>query len=117
MLGTRCVQAKSHFSYVQLCGTLRTVAHQAPLSMGFSRQGYWSGLPFPPAGDLPDPGIEPVSLLSPSICRWVPYHERHLGMESGPETKYIFLIISQWPRNHKGNKVERKITAGFLLKS
>ena len=38
-----------------------TVACQAPLSMGFSRQEYWSGLPFPPPGDLPDPGIEPVS--------------------------------------------------------
>ena len=38
-----------------------TVAHQAPLSMGFSRQEYWSGLPFPSAGDLPDPGIEPRS--------------------------------------------------------
>ena len=40
---------------------LLTVALQAPLSMGFSRQGYWSGLPCPPAGDLPGPGIEPVS--------------------------------------------------------
>ena len=38
-----------------------TVAHQAPLSMNFSRQGYWSGLPFPFPGDLPDPGIEPGS--------------------------------------------------------
>ena len=38
-----------------------TVARQAPLSVGFSRQEYWSGLPFPPPGDLPDPGIEPVS--------------------------------------------------------
>ena len=38
-----------------------TVACQAPLSMGFSRQEYWNGLPFPPAGDLPDPGVEPVS--------------------------------------------------------
>ena len=38
-----------------------TVAHQAPLSMGFSRQEYWSGLPFPSLGDLPNPGIEPVS--------------------------------------------------------
>ena len=37
------------------------VAHQAPMSMGFSKQEYWSGLPFPPPGDLPDPGIEPVS--------------------------------------------------------
>ena len=38
-----------------------TVAHQAPLSMGFPRQEYWSGLPFPSPGDLPDPGTEPVS--------------------------------------------------------
>ena len=38
-----------------------TVAYQAPLSMGFSRQGYWSGLPFPSPGDLPHPGIEPRS--------------------------------------------------------
>ena len=43
-----------------------TVARQAPLSMGFSRQEYWSGLPFPP-GDLPDPGIEPVSPVSPAL--------------------------------------------------
>ena len=48
-------------SRVQLFGILWTVAHQAPLSMGFSRQEYWSGLPFPPPGDLPDPGIEPRS--------------------------------------------------------
>ena len=41
--------------------TLWTVARQAPLSMGFSRQEYWSGLPFPSPGDLPDPGIEPGS--------------------------------------------------------
>ena len=48
-------------SHVQLFATLWTVAHQAPLSMGFSRQEYWSGLPFPSPGDLPDPGIEPRS--------------------------------------------------------
>ena len=42
-------------------GTPWTVAHQAPLSMGFSRQEYWSGLPFPSPGDLPNPGIEPRS--------------------------------------------------------
>ena len=51
----------SHFSCVQLCLTLWTVAQQAPLSMGFSRQEYWSGLPFPSPGDLPDPGIKPMS--------------------------------------------------------
>ena len=41
--------------------TLWTVAHRAPLPMGFSRQEYWSGLPCPPPGDLPDPGIKPES--------------------------------------------------------
>ena len=41
-----------------------TVAHQAPPSMGFSRQEYWSGLPFPSPGDLPEPGIEPKSPAS-----------------------------------------------------
>ena len=48
-------------SRVQLFATLWTVAYQAPPSMGFSRQEYWSGLPFPSPGDLPDPGIEPGS--------------------------------------------------------
>ena len=48
-------------SRVQLFATPWTVAHQAPPSMGFSRQEYWSGLPFPSPGDLPDPGIEPRS--------------------------------------------------------
>ena len=46
---------------VQLFATPLTVACQAPLSMGFSRQEYWSGLPFPSPGDLPDPGLEPGS--------------------------------------------------------
>ena len=53
-----------HVLVAQLCPTLCdpwTVAHQAPLSMEFSRQEYWSGLPFPSPGDLPEPGIEPES--------------------------------------------------------
>ena len=54
------VKVKS-LSRVQLFATLWTVAYQAPLSMGFSRQEYWSGLPFPSPGDLPDAGIEPGS--------------------------------------------------------
>ena len=48
-------------SPVQLFGPLGLVAHQVPPSMGFSRQEYWSGLPFPSPGELPDPGIEPGS--------------------------------------------------------
>ena len=58
----------SHFSCVQLFVTLWTIAHQAPLSMGFSRQEYWSGLPCPPPGDLPEPGMEPKTLTSPALA-------------------------------------------------
>ena len=54
------VKVKS-LSHVRLSATLWTLAYQAPLSMGFSRQGYWSGLPFPSPGDLPNSGIEPRS--------------------------------------------------------
>ena len=53
-----CTQSLSR---VRLFATLWTVAHQPPLFMGFSRQEYWSGLPFPSPGDLPDPEIEPAS--------------------------------------------------------
>ena len=56
----------SHFSSVRLFATLRTVALQAPWSMGFSRQEYCSGLPCPPPVGLSDPGIEPMSLMSPA---------------------------------------------------
>ena len=57
----------SCFSLVRLFATLWTVAHQASLSMGFSRQEYWSGLPCPPPGDLTDPGIEPASPVAPAL--------------------------------------------------
>ena len=59
MASSGCVL--SRFSRVRLCVTLWTVAHQAPLSMGFCRQECWNGLPCPPPGDLPNPGIEPGS--------------------------------------------------------
>ena len=58
----------SHFSRVQLCETLWIVAHQAPLCVGFSRQEHWVGLPGPLPGDLPYPGIEPASLMSPALA-------------------------------------------------
>ena len=81
----------SHLSHVQLFATPWTIDCQAPLSMGFPRQQYWSGLPCPPPGDLPDSGIEPVSLVSPALadgffttwdtheCAWKP---ANLRMES-----------------------------------
>ena len=60
------IHAKS-LSHVQLFVTPWTVAHQAPLSRGFSRQEHWSGLPCPPPGDLTDTGMEPVCLKSPAL--------------------------------------------------
>ena len=56
-----CFVLIQSLSHVQLFATPWTVAHQAPLSMGFLRQEYWSGLPLPSPGDLPDTGIEPAS--------------------------------------------------------
>ena len=58
----------SRFSCIQLFATPWTAAHKAPLSMEFSRQEYWSGMPCPPPGDLPNPGTEPVSLVSPALA-------------------------------------------------
>ena len=57
----------SRFSLAQLFATLWTIAHQAPLSMRFSRQEYWSGLSCPPPGDLPDQGIKPGSPVAPEL--------------------------------------------------
>ena len=58
----------SCFSHIRLFVTPQTVARQALLSMGFPRQEYWTGLPFPTLRDLPDPGIEPASLMSPALA-------------------------------------------------
>ena len=83
----------SHFSRVQLFGTPWAVAGQAPLSMGFSREEHWSGLPFPSPDDLPDPGTEPRSPVlqadslplrhwdSPLGCRTMIYLRRNFGSE------------------------------------
>ena len=58
----------SHFSHIWLFATMWTVAGQPPLSMGFSRQEYRSGLPCNPPGDLPGSGIKPISLMSPALA-------------------------------------------------
>ena len=60
------MRAKSHLT---LCDSVKiTAPHQAPLSMGLSRQEYWSGLPCPPRGDLPDPRRKTVSFMSPALA-------------------------------------------------
>ena len=70
--GTRCMGSDMRmlncFNHVWLYATPWTVAQEAPMSMGFSRQEYQSGLPCPSLGDLPDPGIKPVSLTSPAMA-------------------------------------------------
>ena len=67
--GNDCLlcQGAQSFGRVQLSVALWTVAQQVPLSLEVSRQEYWSGLPFPPPGDLPDPGFKPMSLVSPAL--------------------------------------------------
>ena len=77
----RCICVLNCFSCVWLFATLWTVAHQAPLPMGFSRQEYWSALPFPPPGDLSDPRIEPASVTSPALAGRFFTTNRSLSME------------------------------------
>ena len=70
-----CMCIVSCFSCVRLFATPWTAAHQAPLSIGFSRQKYWGGLLCPPLGYLPDPGVTLEPLLSPALAgRWVLYY-------------------------------------------
>ena len=71
-----------HFSRVQLFTTLWTEAGQVPMYMGFSRQESWGGLPCPPPGDLPDPGIETASPVAPALAGdFLPLS--HLGNQTG----------------------------------
>ena len=85
-------------SCVRLFVTLWTIAYQAPLSMGFSRQEYWSGLPFPSPGDLSDPGIEPrfPALEADALTSEPP--GKPLGiLGSGSQNKSA--PCSKWERN------------------
>ena len=88
-----------HFSHVPLFVTLWTVAHQAPLSMWLCGQEYWNGLPCPPSGDLPNPGIEPMSLKSPALAgEFLPL--------APPGKPYIFLLNKLFP--HRQNTLWHK---------
>ena len=84
------VKVKS-LSRVRLFVTPWTVAYQAPLSMGFSRQEYWSGLPFPSPGEFPDPGIEPgfPALEADAL----------ISEPQGKPTKWIRVLVSVKFRN------------------
>ena len=76
----------SCFSRVRLSVTPRTVARQAPLSMGFLRQENWSGLPCPPPGDLPNPGIKPTSFVSPALAG-------KFFTTASPQERPIYMLI------------------------
>ena len=87
-LGCVCAQSLSR---VWVFATQWTVAHQAPLSMGFSRQEYWSRLRFLPPGDLPNPGIKPTSPASPALQA----DSLPLSHRWSPPTAYSWL--NKWP--------------------
>ena len=98
-------------SHVQLSVTPWTAAHQAPLSMELYRQKYGSGLPFPTPGDLPDPGIEPPSLMSLVLAGGVFTTEpagkplKHCGLNAVIRSlrvrKYVFMHDGLYFLNHK----------------
>ena len=91
-----CACMLSHFSRVRLCATLWTAAHQAPLYVRFSRQEYGSGLPCPPPGDLPDPGIEPVFLTSPALAGRFFTTCATWGAPSMNRSQLIYSFCSLW---------------------
>ena len=104
-----CHAVLKPFSHVWLFETPWTVAHQAPLSMRFSRQEYWSGLPCSPPGDLPNPGIEPMAPMSPALQA----DSLPLSHQETPE--WFIVIIKK--SNTKTWKKESKITTVNILGS
>ena len=90
--------ASCHFSCVWFSVTLWTVACQAPVSMGFSRQEYWSGLPCPAPGHPPDPGMEPASLVSPARAGSLPWAPPGRGAEPNRRFAWGVMDGSQGPR-------------------
>ena len=107
------------FSCVWLFATLRTAAYQPPKSMGFPRQEYWSRLPFPPSGDLPESAIEPVSLASsalaggffttsplgePTLLIDTYFHPRIIASHPHPQLTMYFMIKPNMLRGEKKTK-------------
>ena len=102
-----CECVLSHFRCVWLCATLWTVACQAPLPMGFSRQAYWSELPCPPPGDLPNPGIKPMSLACPALTVD--------SLPLAPPGKSMFQITWQYSKDLEIKKVKALLSRKFSL--
>ena len=120
----QCVKVKSESEVAQSCLTLRDpmdCSCQAPLFMGFSRQGYWNGLPCPSPVDLPDPGIEPTSLRSPALAdagEWI-HNCMAESLHCSPETN-MTLLTDYTPIQHKilkfGGKKDKSIdSCGHII--
>ena len=89
----------SRFSHIWLFATPWTIAHQGPLSMGFSKQEYWSGLPCPPPGHPPNAGFKPVSLIAPALAgavggRWGCIFTAKATWEAHFYVQYLVNIFS-----------------------
>ena len=111
-------------SCVQLFATPWTVAYHAPLSMGFSRQEYCSGLPFPPPGYLPNPGTEPTSLASPALAgsffttvpRGKPkYAIPTLKSELVEQTSLNILLLEHFEKA-EGNKIFKSLISVTFIR-
>ena len=99
-------------SHVRLFGAPWTVAHQAPLSMGFPRQVYWSALPFPPPGDLPNPGTEPASpALQADSLPAEPPGKSLCRVHFFPCNLKYCLVLSKWTE-YPQPRTELKVVPG-----
>ena len=94
----------SHFSHLRLFVTLWTVAHQAPLSMGFSREVYWSGLSCPPPGDHSDPGIEMEFPMSPTLAGRFSTTSATWKARLQLSNSYLIWVI--WSKESQGRRAE-----------
>ena len=102
----------SCFSHAQLFVTLWTIACQAPLSMGFSKQEYWSGLPGPAPGDLPNPGIESTSFKSPALAHG--FFTTRSTWEDFLTMEHFFSEISHYPRVLRKSLAKYGMNSKFL---
>ena len=87
-----------------------TAAHQAPLSVAFSRQEYWNGLPFPSPGDLPDPGIEPGLLH----YRQILYRLSHQGSPKGGTVTLRRVVGGRWRGRRKASLTRKRTRAAAV---
>ena len=115
VLTTGCA-VLSRFSHARPSATPWSVAHQAPLSLGFSRQEYWSRLPRPPPGHLPSPGIELASLKSPALAGWfftTSTTGKPLNHWTTWELPYYFLYICVYTHTHTHTHIYKPFTEPY----